>query len=137
MGKGDKKTRRGKLFSGSYGVQRPRKRRLNFSVVSTTKKTLAEQGKPKAPKPKPAAEPVVEEKTEVVAEEPKKAAAKKPTAKKPSEKEKAPKEEKPATEAVAEKKPAAKKPVAKKPAAKKEPKPQEEAPKEDAPKDKK
>ncbi|MFO7617565.1 MAG: 30S ribosomal protein THX [Bacteroidales bacterium] len=26
MGKGDKKTRRGKLFNGSYGVTRPRKK---------------------------------------------------------------------------------------------------------------
>jgi len=32
MGKGDKKTYRGKLFKGSYGVSRPRKKR------STTKK---------------------------------------------------------------------------------------------------
>jgi len=26
MGKGDRKTKRGKLFSGSYGVTRPRKK---------------------------------------------------------------------------------------------------------------
>ncbi len=28
MGKGDKKTRRGKLFMGSYGVRRPRPGKL-------------------------------------------------------------------------------------------------------------
>ena len=38
MGKGDKKTRRGKLFSGSYGVLRPRKKKPGFSVVSPQKK---------------------------------------------------------------------------------------------------
>jgi len=27
MGKGDKKTRKGKIFKGSYGVSRPRKKR--------------------------------------------------------------------------------------------------------------
>lgn len=27
MGKGDKKTRRGKIFSGSYGARRPGKKR--------------------------------------------------------------------------------------------------------------
>jgi len=78
MGKGDKKTRRGKLFSGSYGVLRPRKRSRAFSVVSTTKKAVSEPEKPKAsPKPKaePKAEPVAEEvkpvvdKVEPVAEE--------------------------------------------------------------------
>ena len=73
MGKGDKKTRRGKLFSGSYGVLRPRKRTRAFSVVSTTKKAVSEPEKPKetpkpkaAPKPKP--EPIAEETKPIVEE---------------------------------------------------------------------
>ena len=37
MGKGDKKSRRGKLYKGSYGVKRPRKKKHKFSVVSSTK----------------------------------------------------------------------------------------------------
>ncbi len=72
MGKGDRKTRRGKLFGGSYGVLRPRKKKRAFSVVSTTKKAVSETEKSKttskpkaAPKPKP--EPV-DEVTEPVAE---------------------------------------------------------------------
>jgi 30S ribosomal protein S31 len=75
MGKGDKKTRRGKLFSGSYGILRPRKRSRAFSVVNTTKKAVTEPEKPKAPpkpkdepKPAPAPEPVAEEVKPVVDE---------------------------------------------------------------------
>lgn len=136
MGKGDKKTRKGKLFSGSYGILRPRKRRPDFSVVGTTKKAAPEPKKPKT-ESKPAVEPVVEEKAEAVVAKEVPAKEAKPEAKKP-----AAKEEKPEAEAVAEKKPAAKKPAAKKPAekkpaAKKETKPKEEVAKEDAPKDKK
>lgn len=48
MGKGDKKTRRGKLFQGSYGVLRPKKRKRTFSVVSATRKPVEKA----APKPK-------------------------------------------------------------------------------------
>jgi len=29
MGKGDKRTRRGKIFKGTYGVSRPRKKKKN------------------------------------------------------------------------------------------------------------
>ena len=50
MGKGDKKTRRGKIIMGSYGRLRPRKK----SVVATT------STKPVA---KPAPEKITEEKT--------------------------------------------------------------------------
>jgi 30S ribosomal protein S31 len=39
MGKGDQKSRRGKLFRGSYGVRRPRKGKKVFSVVSSTRRT--------------------------------------------------------------------------------------------------
>ena len=55
MGKGDKKTRRGKVTAGSYGKTRPRK--------SGTSKVVA----PKAEKPKKAAKP----KEEVAEEKPK------------------------------------------------------------------
>ncbi len=33
MGKGDKKSRRGKLFSGSFGVRRPRKKKKVIAPV--------------------------------------------------------------------------------------------------------
>jgi ribosomal small subunit protein bTHX len=119
MGKGDNKTRRGKLFSGSYGVLRPRKRSGSFSVVSTTKKTVAKSEPPKAAIPKDPPQPKAEEVKPVaeeapVAEETKPAAEKatvaeeaKPAAKKPAAK-------KPAAKATTAKKPAAKKPAAKK-----------------------
>ena len=40
MGKGDKKTKRGKIVSGSYGVRRPRKKTVETKPVTkkTTKK---------------------------------------------------------------------------------------------------
>lgn len=37
MGKGDKKTGRGKIFMGSYGVTRPRKKNKNTTVKSEEK----------------------------------------------------------------------------------------------------
>ncbi len=39
MGKGDKKTRRGKIFKGTYGVSRPRKKNTakNIEVKSEKK----------------------------------------------------------------------------------------------------
>ena len=53
MGKGDKKTRRGKISMGSYGVRRPKKK---SSPVVISKKTKAKpKATPKAkadPKPK-------------------------------------------------------------------------------------
>ncbi len=38
MGKGDKKTRRGKIFSGSHGKLRPRKVKKNTQSVKTKEK---------------------------------------------------------------------------------------------------
>lgn len=38
MGKGDKKTRRGKIISGSHGVRRPRKKKLASKPVLKAKK---------------------------------------------------------------------------------------------------
>jgi len=37
MGKGDKKTRRGKIFAGSFGVRRKRKPEKPFKTVSGEK----------------------------------------------------------------------------------------------------
>ncbi len=100
MGKGDKKTRRGKIVNGSYGVLRRRK-------------------KLKAKFEKPVAAEVPKEiKTEIAVEKPvvKKAAVKKITAKKTPAKNVAHKTK---TEKKAVKKPAEKKATTKKPAAKK------------------
>lgn len=38
MGKGDKKTKRGKIISGSYGVTRPKKKATNKVVEKPRKK---------------------------------------------------------------------------------------------------
>jgi 30S ribosomal protein S31 len=57
MGKGDKKTRRGKITIGTFGVRRPRKKNKPIVVVTAKKKTKA-PAKPKAAakaKPKTAA----------------------------------------------------------------------------------
>lgn len=37
MGKGDKKSRKGKIFMGSYGVTRPRNKKKNKQAVLSTK----------------------------------------------------------------------------------------------------
>lgn len=37
MGKGDIKSRRGKLFSGSYGKKRPRKKQKNTGIIVNAK----------------------------------------------------------------------------------------------------
>lgn len=51
MGKGDKKSKRGKITIGSYGVRRPRKK--NKPVAATTKKKSVAKAKTKpATKPK-------------------------------------------------------------------------------------
>ncbi|MGB7207465.1 MAG: 30S ribosomal protein THX [Pyrinomonadaceae bacterium] len=34
MGKGDKRTRRGKIFAGSFGKTRPRHKKKNVAVVT-------------------------------------------------------------------------------------------------------
>ncbi len=113
MGKGDKKTKRGKIIMGSYGKKRPKR----ITKINTT--TVAEKPKPAKPKKEVAAkvetpEPVVAEVPEVkpVAEK-KKAAPKKAAAEKKTT------EKKTAGKKPAEKKPAEKKPAEKKPAAKK------------------
>lgn len=37
MGKGDKKSRKGKIIMGTYGVSRPRKRKQSYKFVPRTK----------------------------------------------------------------------------------------------------
>ena len=74
MGKGDKKTKRGKIISGSYGVRRPKKSKKALVVVA---------------KPEKVKEATVQ-KTET---EKKKTAAKKTTTKKPAAKKTSPKED--------------------------------------------
>lgn len=39
MGKGDKKTKRGKIISGSYGVLRPKKKAITKVVTKPKKET--------------------------------------------------------------------------------------------------
>lgn len=54
MGKGDKKTKRGKISMGSYGVRRPRKKQK--AITNAAPKVKKAAAKPKAaPKPKPVA----------------------------------------------------------------------------------
>lgn len=38
MGRGDKKSKRGKISSGTFGVRRPRKVKKKVAVKKTTKK---------------------------------------------------------------------------------------------------
>lgn len=60
MGKGDKKTKRGKITLGTYGVSRPRKKKNANIPVATVEKekpakkkaTASKEEKPKAEKPK-------------------------------------------------------------------------------------
>ena len=69
MGKGDKKSRRGKIIIGSSGVRRPKSSKNKaFVKVEEVVKSKKIDEKPKAePKPKvKAAEPIVIAKTEVV-----------------------------------------------------------------------
>ena len=42
MGRGDKKSRKGKIFKGSYGVVRPRKTDVAI-IIPTKKKAAAEK----------------------------------------------------------------------------------------------
>lgn len=65
MGKGDIKSRRGKLFAGSFGVRRPKKSKDLFVTSKTSatvadkpkKETASEQKKTTPKKATPAAKP--------------------------------------------------------------------------------
>jgi 30S ribosomal protein S31 len=100
MGKGDKKTRRGKLFSGSFGVLRARKKKSGFSVISSTKKVVAEKATSAGEEPSAATKEAKPKSVKVEAKD--------------------------AGPEVREKQPVAKQP--KKPVAKKDPGPKEETP---------
>ena len=50
MGKGDKKTKRGKITKGSYGVRRPRKKQKAIIKAAPKVKKTAEKPKPAAMK---------------------------------------------------------------------------------------
>lgn len=55
MGKGDKKSKRGKLFMGSYGVRRPKKKKNAITkVVEITPKPVEEKKVKKTTKKKAA-----------------------------------------------------------------------------------
>jgi 30S ribosomal protein S31 len=43
MGKGDKRTKRGKIFAGSFGKTRPKKKGVNKSVKTENKTENTEQ----------------------------------------------------------------------------------------------
>jgi 30S ribosomal protein S31 len=60
MGKGDKKTKRGKILMGSHGVRRPRRKHArNVPLASLKEEKPAEAIKEKAPaKPKPVKEEI-------------------------------------------------------------------------------
>jgi len=74
MGKGDQKTRRGKIIRGSYGKRRSRKGKVYHAVVEApksveeikpeAKKEKKAPAKPKAEKVKTEAEAPAEEKAE-------------------------------------------------------------------------
>lgn len=47
MGKGDKKSRKGKITMGSYGVTRPRKKAKKAAKKAAPKKAAAKKAAPK------------------------------------------------------------------------------------------
>jgi len=69
MGKGDKKTKRGKINRGSYGVLRPRGKKV--AVVTKPKKV-----KPKKAAAKPATKPAAKKTTKAATKTTTKAASK-------------------------------------------------------------
>ncbi|MEN8248216.1 MAG: 30S ribosomal protein THX [Bacteroidota bacterium] len=52
MGKGDKKTKKGKITIGTFGVRRPKKRTPAYVTVEKKPKATPKAAKPKAAKPK-------------------------------------------------------------------------------------
>lgn len=61
MGKGDKRTRRGKISAGSFGKSRPKAKKQAFAASATDKAPAAEKTvKKRAPKRVPAAEAAAE-----------------------------------------------------------------------------
>ena len=58
MGKGDKKTRKGKITQGSYGKTRPKKSGKAKLVVEAVVEKPKKEAAPKAEKPEKEAKPV-------------------------------------------------------------------------------
>lgn len=56
MGKGDKKSRRGKISIGSWGVLRPRRKKSTVTTPAAPKAKAEKAAKPKAPRKKKEAE---------------------------------------------------------------------------------
>ncbi|HHL53429.1 MAG TPA: 30S ribosomal protein THX [Flammeovirgaceae bacterium] len=48
MGKGDRKTRRGKITKGTFGVRRPHKPKKNATVTAAPKAAAKPKARPKA-----------------------------------------------------------------------------------------
>ena len=70
MGKGDKKSRRGKIIMGSYGVSRPKSTKgKSFVKVETAAAEVEEKVKKVSEKPKAEPKPKVAKVAEVVANE--------------------------------------------------------------------
>ena len=87
MGKGDKKSRRGKIIRGTYGVLRKRKKKegvapplpkdeIKKTAEVTETKSSSEKTTPKTVKPKPAAKPAARAAAKKSDEEKKPVAAK-------------------------------------------------------------
>ncbi len=66
MGKGDQKTRRGKIFAGSYGRKRPKKKKKGViaQVAKPAEKTTTKTKVPVKPKPKAEEKPKTDDKAE-------------------------------------------------------------------------
>lgn len=61
MGRGDIKTKKGKISTGSYGVLRPHKKKKPIAVVSKPKKATAKEATAEKP-PKPTTKKVATKK---------------------------------------------------------------------------
>jgi 30S ribosomal protein S31 len=92
MGKGDKKTKRGKIIMGSYGVRRPQRKKQDVAAVSKPLITKVKVAKPEEVEvAKEKKKPVIkkaaaEKKEEAVATAPKKKTTRKPAKKETKEK---------------------------------------------------
>jgi len=52
MGKGDKRSRRGKIFAGSYGKTRPKNKKMIVAAPTAPRALSAPVAAPEKPKPK-------------------------------------------------------------------------------------
>jgi ribosomal small subunit protein bTHX len=100
MGKGDKKTKRGKIIMGSYGVRRPKNAKKQFAPGATSNEAVTKVAKPvkedvPKEKKKPAAvkKAVAEKSEQAPKDAPKKKTTRKTTAKDTENKKEAKKAE--------------------------------------------